>query len=313
MTIYTGVADVNGDFNIPFSSNYTGGEKITVTSEKDNATKSIVLYAPSGTTGGGVIDFSGNLAGFPNNIGTVLLGVDVVGALGSYAFAAYNNLGNLWRKATGLKINGAVTSIGEYCFYDWRFATSLELPAGLLSIGSNAFNNWMALTELNIPTSVTTLGAYSFANLQACKSIGSFLPATISPNCFSNWTGFDSVLSIPNGVVSIGSNSFTGWSKATGLVLPNSVVDVQSSAFASWSLAERLTIGSGITTIASSAFSGWTACNEIICHAAIPPSIQTNTFYGLKSTCIFKVPAASVAAYQAAPNWSTFAARIQAI
>ena len=39
-----GVADLNGDFTVPFSSNYTSGQKITVTAEKDSATKTIELF-----------------------------------------------------------------------------------------------------------------------------------------------------------------------------------------------------------------------------------------------------------------------------
>ena len=68
-----------------------------------------------------------------------------------------------------------------------------------------------------------------------------------------------------------------------------------------------------LTNIGLYGLSDLTVCEEIICRAITPPSIASNTFNGLKSTCIFKVPAASVAAYQAATNWSAFASRIQAI
>lgn len=44
-----------------------------------------------------------------------------------------------------------------------------------------------------------------------------------------------------------------------------------------------------------------------------PPTIKNTTIAGLKADCIIYVPAASVAAYQAAPYWSARAAYIQAI
>mgnify|MGYP001618506052 FL=1 len=41
MPTVTGTADANGDFNIALGANYTSGEKITVTAEKDSAEKTI--------------------------------------------------------------------------------------------------------------------------------------------------------------------------------------------------------------------------------------------------------------------------------
>lgn len=174
MPTYTGAADSNGDFNISFGSNsFTSGEKITVVAEKDGATKSIELFAPSDVTGGGVIRFTGNIIDFPNNIGGVVLS-EISGRIASYAFYA-----------------------------------------------GDPFSIWGKAISLDIPSTVTSLG--------------------------------------------------------------------------------------------SRAFYGWGSCNEIICRAENPPEIQSNTFDGLKTSCIFKVPASSVDAYKTASYWSAFAARIQAI
>lgn len=219
MAIYTGVADANGDFNIPFSANYTSGQKVTVTAEKDGATKSIELFAPSDTLGGGAIQFSGTLANFPNNIGHVTI-TGLSGAIGNTAF--YSSFSDEWcGKATGLTVDHGVTSIGSSAFSGWSGALSLLLPEGLLTISQYAFD---------------------------------------------------------------------GWSKCKTVTLPSS-----------------------ITSIADGAFRGLSVCESITIYATTPPLITSITFINLRSACIFKVPAASVAAYQAAPNWSAFAARIQAI
>lgn len=194
MATYTGVADANGDFTVPFPSDYTGGEKITVSAEKDGAIKSIELYAPSNAYGRDVL-FS--LTNFPNGIGAVTLSQEISGILSNTRFDG-NNVGSIWRNATSLKIQGNIT----------------QIPA-------NAMRSWVAATSLD-------------------------LPATL-------------------------------------------------------------------TLISSSAIIGWLACLELICRAINPPTLQTNGLANLNASCIIKVPAASVSAYQAATNWSTFAARIQAI
>lgn len=289
MAIYTGVADANGDFNIPFSANYTGGQKVTVTAEKDAATKTIELYAPSEVAGGGVIQFSGTLNDFPNNIGDISIS-QISGVINTYSFHGGANASTIFRKATGLVLPDGITEIRDYAFYQWDKATSLSIPDTVTLIGNNAFNLWAALTSLDIPSSVTSIGAYAFANLTLCKSISATFPSVIQAYSFSQWTSFDSTLSINEGVTTINSNAFQNWNKAISLNLPSTLTTVQANAFAQWS-----------------------SCDVITCLATTPPIIQSTTFSSLKSTCIFEVPAESVAAYQAAPSWSAFAARIEAI
>lgn len=195
MATYTGTADANGDFSISFGANtYTSGEKITLTTEKDSATKSIELFAPSDVVGGGVIQFTGSLDYFPANIG----GIIVSGITNFENSAFYANNNNLFKKATSLEIKAPAAFVSTSAFRGWTLAASLILPSTITNIGSNAFD-------------------------------------------------------------------------------------------------------------------GWSECNVIYCYATTPPAIAATSFIDLKSTCIFKVPAGSVAAYQAAANWSAFAARIEAI
>lgn len=196
MAIYTGVADANGDFTVPFSSNYTSGQKVTVTAEKDSATKTIELHAPS-EAAGNIIQFTGSMVNFPNDIGGVIIGEWMRGII-PQSFMSGFQADTIWRYATSLEIKGDVTAIGIY-----------------------AFRNWIACTKLILPSTISSMSTESF---------GAYI-----------------------------------------------------------------------------------SCNEIIIHATTPPQIQATTFEQLKLTCIFKVPAASVVAYKAAPNWSAFASRIQAI
>lgn len=268
MATYTGVADANGDFTIPFSSLYTSGEKITVTAEKDAATKTIELYAPGEVTGGGVIQFTGNLTSFPNNIGGVVI-TGITGVIGQYAFASNSNSGSIWGKATSLTIADGVTELKSNSFDSWGLAKSLKIANTVTIIGSNAFTSW-----------------------GNCESID-----------FSSTTL----------LTTIGSSAFQSWAKLKSLVIPNSVTTISDMAFFNCNTATALTIGSSVTSIGGNTFALWSLCAEIKCLCTTPPIITNSTFSGLNGSCIIKVPAASVAAYQAAANWSSFAARIQAI
>lgn len=285
MTTYTAVADANGDFIVPFSSNYTSGQKITVTAENGSATKSIELYAPSDVTGGGVIQFSGTLIDFPLNIGIVTIS-GISGKIGDYAFQAASNVLSIWKKATGLVVGSGVTEIGDYAFENWANIKSLSLPIGLIKIGNRAFFGNALLESLVIPNTVTQIGMFSFYASQALS------------------------LSIPSSISIIPDSAFAYWVKATDLVLPEGVTRVGSSAFSSWSKGKYLTLPESLAIIEAGAFSDWVECLEIRCLRTTPPTLGSSVFQSLKSTCVIKVPSASLAAYQAATNWSAHASKM---
>jgi len=63
-----------------------------------------------------------------------------------------------------------------------------------------------------------------------------------------------------------------------------------------------------VTSIGSSAFNGNTSCIEYHILATTPPTLAaTSVFTGINAICKIYVPTASVDAYKAATNWSTYA------
>jgi BspA type Leucine rich repeat region (6 copies) len=265
MTTYTTVADANGDFTVPFSSSYIGGEKITVTAEKDNTEKRIELYAPADLYGGGVIQFGGNLNNFPKNIGVVTL-AGLSGAISQHSFRSAH-AESIWACATGLNIQAGVTSIQSSAFREWLSMESLSLPSGLILVDNYAFDQCWSLKSLIIPESVQELGQYAFGD---CRSL-------------------------------------------ENLIIPNLITFITLSVFYNCLNLKNLEIKGQVTLIESNAFFNCTSLEQVIMHAITPPTIRYNTFQNIKSSCAFKVPAASVAAYKTAPEWSAYAARIQAI
>lgn len=263
MATYTGTADAGGNFTIGFGgSNYTSAQKVTVTATKDGNSKSVELYAPADTTGGGVIQFSGTMTNFPDNVGGVTV-TGINGPIKTQAFAAYY-AGHIWKKATSLTIGSGVTTIGTYAFNSWSVATSLTIPGSVTTISDYAFNAWSAMTTLNLTAGLQTIGPSAFQDCSALTSI-----------------------TIPNSVTSIGLQSFYGCVAAT-----------------------LIQIGSAVTSIGSNAFYNAIACNEMRCLPLTPPSILLNTLTNLKSTCVIKVPAASLTLYQTAANWSVHASKM---
>jgi hypothetical protein len=72
------------------------------------------------------------------------------------------------------------------------------------------------------------------------------------------------------------------------------------------------TIGTGIQSIGLQTFVGNENMTSITIKATTPPTVQSNSFDNANN-CPIYVPAASVDAYKAAANWSTYASRIQPI
>ena len=242
MATYTSVADTNGDFTIPFSSNYTSGEKITVSAEKDSAVKTIELYAPI-VTQSNPIEVGGSLADFPRNITSIKVTID--GVINGYCFSSNNFASNnIFNSAKELIIADGATDLGDYSFESWVLASSITLPISLLFIREGVFYNWSNLDSVTIPDSVK----------------------------------------------SIGISAFQGCSNLKNVIIGSSCNMIDNLAFPYLSLVEKITI-----------------------NATIPPLIKSGTFTNINSGVKFYVPAASLAAYKAAPIWKTFAGKIYAI
>lgn len=238
MATYTGLSDANGNFTIPFTQNYTGGQKVIVKSSKDGAEKSIDLYAPSSVVGGGIITWTGTTVNFPRNIGVVTIGSEVDGDIAQFAFSA--SVQSFGYHATGLVIDNS-KNILDRAFSGWVNSKSLVLPITLITIGVA---------------------------------------------------------------------SFQGWNSALSLVIPNSVKTIGNDAFITWNSSKSLTLGSGVTSIGSYAFSSWASLVDMVVLPLSPPIIQNNTFQGINSSCVIKVPSSSLSSYQTAPNWSAHASKM---
>lgn len=337
MTTYTVVADLNGDFTVPFSSAYTSGQKVTVTAEKDAETKTIELFAPSEVVGGGVIQFSGNMNNFPLNVGVITLTSEIAGVIQANAMRANVNAGNLFYSALGLVIEGATTEIGDNAFKDWCYASVLELPNSLNKIGQYSFERFGSSSVIAfnciLPNSVNVLLDYCFSSAGFTGFDIGLGVTTIPSNAFSytgklenfNYRNVTTVKGsafygsnlkynlIPSTVTTIESGAYQN-AKSVEVSTGNGITQITAFAFARNTLCQKFTIGLNVSSILASGLAGLSACNELICLPISPPSlINASALDGLKATCVIKVPAASLSAYQTAPNWSAHAAKMVGI
>ncbi|WP_180114489.1 leucine-rich repeat protein [Acinetobacter sp. YH12063] len=190
MATYTGVADANGDFTVPFSSSYTSGQKVTVTAEKDSATKTIELYAPTDVIPQiNNFQFSGTMVDFPQNIGVITLN----GLSGRINDNAMNvaGTGSIPSAAQGLVISDGPTIVGYNAFGSWSAAQSLVVGDTIETIEVIAFANWTNAKTVVIGQAVSSIGSMAFTDLTQCNTITvkANTPPTIEANTFAYLKG----------------------------------------------------------------------------------------------------------------------------
>lgn len=132
----------------------------------------------------------------------------------------------------------------------------------------------------------------------------------ISANAFAT-SKITSVV-IPDTVTSIGTESFRACNDLAGSIILNGIVNINDMAFYHCVKITSVDIGSNITSIGTGAFNSCRGLTRITVRATTPPTLQTQVF-DYTNNCPIYVPAASVAAYKAATNWSALRTRIFAI
>lgn len=134
---------------------------------------------------------------------------------------------------------------------------------------------------------------------------------------FSGCTNLTSMI-MPNHILQINSGNFCyGCTSLTNVKLSDNLNYINDASFYGCSSLTDITIPSGVTYIGGGynkgVFQNCISLTSVTVKATTPPSLLSNAFNNANANLVIYVPSESVAAYQAANNWSTYASRIQGI
>lgn len=188
-----------------------------------------------------------------------------------------------------ITIPDAVTVLNASLFQNCTGLTELELPSGTLTLGTSCFNGCTGLKEITIPAGVSSLPGSCFRGCVALEHVH-ILNAShtyASTNTFYGCTNLREV-TIPNGITLLDVSTFNGCAALTSVVIPASVITINASCFANC-----------------------TFVTDYYVLPTTPPTLaNANAFTGIPTDCVIHVPNGTLAAYQSAANWATYANRM---
>ena len=258
-----------------------------------------------------------------SNVEAVLLAKGVGDGLG----VTYKDAAKVTDISTWFKFNTDITAFAELvnfsrirtlvtsAFYGCSSLAEIALPAGLTTIGDSAFRGCSSLTEITLPASLTSIGQTAFAGcslLARALNLENTKVKTIGNGAFKDCSAIAEI-ALPSSLTSIGQYVFLNCSLLTRVVnLENTqLTSISSELFSGCSSLAEIALPAGLTTIRSYAFSGCSSLQYIRIEATTPPTLASKA---IPSTIgAIYVPDESVAAYQAATNWSSFASKIKGI
>ncbi len=205
-----------------------------------------------------------------------------------------------------------VISIGESGFWGCGSISSLSLPETLTSIGRNAFGYCGGFNDIKLPESLTSIGDYSFSRCDGLTSVT--IPESLVSmgqvpfwgctnmtsfnvdSANSQYASMDGVIynkdmteliicpggkmsvTIPESVVSIGTEAFGYCSNLTSLTIPESVTTIGKWAFAMCTGLTSLTFPNSVNVIGEGALIDCYSIKSITIPASVI-SIGERAFY----------------------------------
>lgn len=195
--------------------------------------------------------------------------------------AAFTNTQNLKR----LFIPPNIT-VFNASFQNCRSVEKVIIKDGIETLPNNFMQYCANLTDISLPDSLKSYGTYNFAECFCLPKI------TLPPN-----------------LTTMGSNSFGSTWLIEEVVVPEGVSSIPSSTFQN-GVKIKIVLPSTTTTINSNAINGVATTKMIICHASVPPTVNSNFLSSLSTQCAIYVPSAVVEDYKTATGWLARATQI---
>lgn len=175
------------------------------------------------------------------------------------------------------------------------------------SAGAQAFNGQMELSAVRIDYTNISIGNFAFSG---CSNALISLPSGYAMNNVGESAFANTLLKTVRLKGVVYDNALYQCFLLSQANL-NEVTQIESQAFAYCTRMASVDMPAAITKIGGSAFKDCNSLKSVTCRATVPPTLGSNAFPA--SVTEILVPSDSVAAYQAATNWSAYASIIQAI
>ena len=200
-----------------------------------------------------------------------------------------------------------VVSIDRWAFEECQNLTAVRIPGSVATISRRAFANCTALTSAVLEEGVQKIDMMAF---MACTLLDTIaLPSTLTrigmsafdnTGYYNNTDNWSSVLTLSIGQWLIkAANTVT-----EELVVSDGIVGIANNAFYYCRYLQGITLPSTVRYIGDGGFQQCAVLDTLRVLAEEPPVLGDEAFEGVPSVTVV-VPCGTLAAYAAAPRWST--------
>ena len=205
---------------------------------------------------------------------------------------------------TEISLHTNVPNNGNNVFFSCKSLYAIVLPSTFI-VRDYYFQADSMLTNVILPASMNSIGTSAFHSCSSLKSIIASGGGPISANAFYYCYAIEKIFIIST--TAIPTSCCNSCLCLKSFVVYASLISIGYSAFNNCLSLTYLSFPSTLTSIAALAFNACTEMMEYHFKSTTPPTLaSTNAFTGINQICKIYVPTASVAAYKAAANWSSY-------
>ena len=210
----------------------------------------------------------------------------------------------------------AVRSIGAFAFNNCTSLTSVNLPEGVTHIATSAFDSTPSLASLSLPEGLLQIGDYAFKSSGIVSLVLPSSLVSLGVYCFEQTLSLSGSVTIPSQIKEIPTGLFRNNSggylgQIASITLPEGLISIGTSAFLGQSAFSSISIPATVETLGSGAFYYCQNLADVYLNSITPPSCDSlNIFAGTPPGITFHVPAGSLDVYQNDPVWSSFVGNI---